>query len=319
MQNLQHKKSRPLLDGFSMKKHLNLKKVRDLTSYQKLAIGSWRSAKDPSIYGRHDIDYTQAAAFTDRFRKEKGLKITPTYITAQAASLVYACHPALNTVLRYGILYQREKISFSFLTAVDTKNPFGKLNLSACVVRDITNLSLEALYKDLSQKIRRAKENKDEVSAAQNRLISKIPSPLMSLFLDLSSFLMYTLNIRLKGVPEDPFGSVMISNLGQIGMDSVFIPVVPYSKVPVFIAMGLVRPRVLAEGRRPVVRDMLRLNYTIDHRCIEGKSLSVMQQMLFMIFKNPDRWLPPAPCDIKEEFKREFRKEFEKKQGLDKA
>ena len=297
-----------------MKKHLNLTKVRDLTSYQKLAIGSWRSAKDPSIYGRHDIDYTRAAAFTERFRKEKGLKITPTYILAQAVSLVYACHPALNTILRWGTLYQRENISFSFLTAVDGKDPFGKLNLSACVIRDIANLSLQALYKELSRKISRAKQNKDEVSAAQNRLISKIPSPLMSLFLDISSFLMYTLNIRLKAAPEDPFGSVMISNLGQIGIDSAFIPIVPYSKVPVFIAMGEVRPRVTAEARRPAVRDMLRLNYTIDHRCIEGKSLSVMQKMLFMIFNNPDRWLPPAPRDIKEEFRSEFKKEFFEKQ-----
>ena len=94
--------------------------------------------------------------------------------------------------------------------------------------------------------------------------------------MNISSFLLYTLNIRFKGLPEDPFGSVMISNLGQIGIDNAFIPLVSYARVPVLIAIGLVKPRPVAtQNREVVVKDMLRINYTIDHRYIDGKSLAL--------------------------------------------
>ena len=294
-------------------RHLRLKRIKDLTSYQRLAIGSWKNAKDPSIYGWHDIDYTQAKEFTSRIFKEKNIKLTPTYLVAQAVSLVFASHPGLNTLLRWGMLYQRKTVSFSFLTAIDLKrNPFGRLNLSACVVRDITGLNILKLHEILSEKIERTKQNTDELIQAQNRLLEKIPTPLMGYFLDISSFLLYTLNIRFKGLPEDPFGSLMISNLGQVGIDSAFIPLASYSRVPVFIALGLVQPRpVVTEKRELAVRDVLRLNYTIDHRYIEGKSLAVMEKMLFLAFKDPERWLLPVPESIKEEFKKEFEKSYQ--------
>ena len=97
-------------------KHLQLKKIKDLTTYQRLAVGSWKNAKDPSIYGRHDIDYEKAEKFTEKILKEKNIKLTPTYLTAQAVSLVFSAHPKLNTLLRAGVLYQREKVNFSFFS-----------------------------------------------------------------------------------------------------------------------------------------------------------------------------------------------------------
>ena len=291
-------------------RHLQLKRIKSLTSYQKLAIGSWRSAKDPSIYGWHDIDCAKALKLKKKILREKGINLTPTYTAAQAFSLIFASRPQMNTLLRGGQLYQRKQVSFSFLTAIDLKGRGGgpdRLDLSACAVHDITKLGLLELYEVLSEKIRRAKHGADEIAAAQSRLLKKIPSPLMGLFLDISSFFLYTLNLSFKGLPRDPFGSLMISNLGQIGIDSALIPLVPYSRAPVNAAIGLVKPRpAVTESRELAVRDMLRISYTIDHRHIDGKSLSLMQKMLFFIFQDPERWMLPPPEAIKEEFLREF-------------
>lgn len=288
-------------------KHLKLKRIKNLSTYQRLSIGSWKNAKDPSIYGWHDIDYSAAEKFAEKIFKEKNIKLTPTYLVAQAVSLVFASHPRLNTLLRGDLIYQRDRISFSFLVAIG--KDFKGFNLSSCVVHDITKLDLLRLYEVLCNKIERTKQNEDEVVKAQSRLLEKIPTPLMRYFLNISSFLLYTLNIRFKGLPEDPFGSVMISNLGQMGIDNAFIPLVPYARVPVLVAIGLVKPRPVAnENREVTVKDMLRINYTIDHRYIDGKSLAVMEKMLFLAFKNPDKWLLPTPESIREKFLREFEK-----------
>ena len=295
-----------------MRKHLNLKRIKNLTTYQKLSIGSWKNAKDPSIYSFQDLNYEKMKEFVEDMRKRRNLRITPTYTVAQAVSLVFAAHPRLNTLLRMGVLYQREKVNFSFLVALDApaslpSAPAQPLNLSSCVVRDMGRLTLGGLYEVLGKKIQQTKSQQDEVVRVQDRLLRKIPTPLMGWFLDVSSFLLYTLNIRWKGMPEDPFGSVMISNLGQMGIDNAYIPLVPYTKVPVVLAIGLLKPRPVVRGDGQVVaQDTLRVHYTIDHRYIEGKSLALMNRMVMFVFENPARWLPPAPRAIKEEFKTEF-------------
>ncbi len=292
-------------------KHLKLSRIKKLTTYQRLAIGSWKNAKDPSIYHWSDVDYEKAQELTDWVLKEKGIKLTPTYIISQAVALIFAVRPQLNTILRAGVLYQRDEVSISYMVAITKKDNPKKFNLSNCVVHGVTKLSLIELYQKLKEKIIETKEIKSESIKSQNNLLKKVPTFLMSYFLDLTAFLLYTLNIRLKGVPYDPFGAVAISNLGQIGVENTFIPLIPYGRVPILIAIGLVKPRpVVNENREVVVKDMLRFCVTINHRYIDGKSLAVMQEMMGFVFKDPKRWLLPAPKDIKEEFTEEFYKNF---------
>ena len=292
-------------------RHLNLKKIKHLTTYQKMAIGTWKEAKDPSIYGLIDINYEPAKKFAAQILEEKGVKLTPTHITAQAVSLVCTARPQLNALLRGNMLYQRDKVSISCLVSVNNKKDhLDRDNLSSCVVHDTSKLGILDLYKILNSKIEKTKNNQDEVIKAQTRLLEKIPSPLMKYFLNTLSFITYALNLKIGKMPYDPFGSVMISNLGQMGIDNAFIPLVYYARVPVIVVIGSVklRPAVLADNT-VAARDTLRLSFTIDHRYIDGKSLAVMNQMLNYIFSSdPKRWLTPSPLDVQKEFLENFSK-----------
>ena len=283
-------------------KHLNIKKLKQLTPYQKIAIGTWKEAKDPSIYAIEDVDYTQAHEFSNGILKEHGIKLTPTYIIAQAISLIAEVRPQLNMILRGGMLYQRNNVNISCLVSVDEEGE-DISNLSSCVVHNTSELGIVELYNTLSRKISQTKNNQDTVVQTQNHLLGKIPSPLMKYVLNILSFVSYTLNFKFKKMPQDPFGSIMISNLGQMGIDTAFIPIVYYSRVPLLVGIGLVKPRpvVLPDGAL-AVKDIVRLNCTIDHRYIDGKSLSVMRKMLVYILSNPKKWLLPSPISIKEEF-----------------
>ena len=287
-------------------KHLDLKKLHKLTPYQKVAIGTWKEAKDPSIYAEEDLDYTPVQAFSEKIFKEQGIRLTPTYIIAQTVSLIFTVRPQLNTILRGNMLYQRKNLSLSCLVSVDEEDQ-DISNLSSCVVHNTSQLNIIELYKILKQKVEQTKNNQDEVVQAQNRLLGKIPAVLMKYVLNTLSFILYTLNLKFKGMPQDPFGSVMISNLGQMGIDKAFIPLVYYSRVPVAIGIGLVKPRpfVLPDGT-VTAKDMIRLNCTIDHRYIDGKSLSIMRKMLVYILSKPEKWLLPSPISIKEEFIKSF-------------
>lgn len=298
-----------------MRKHLNLKKIQPLTNYQKLAIGTWRDAKDPSIYGSLDLDYEKAQSLRDELLQSQQINLTPTYMFSQAAALILAVRPQLNVILTGDKLYQRDIVSISFMVSMDAKGDNSEnFDLSSCVIHDVTKLNLIELYNKLKTEVNLTKQNKSATRKAQKNILGKIPSQLMKYFLNLSSFVMYSLNLKLKNVPHDPFGTLMISNLGQMGFDKAYIPLVPYAKVPILIAIGMVKPRPVATKDRTVeVRDILRINFTVDHRYIDGKSLAIMEQMLQFSFKNPKKWLLPAAEDIKEEFRKEFYQSLLKK------
>lgn len=86
------------------------------------------------------------------------------------------------------------------------------------------------------------------------------------------SLLSYTLNLDLRwaGVPKDPFGAMMISNVGSLGLEAAYPPLVPFSRAPLLVAMGRVEDAPVVENGRVVVGKVLRLFATFDHRVIDG-------------------------------------------------
>jgi len=58
----------------------------------------------------------------------------------------------------------------------------------------------------------------------------------------------------------------MITNIGSLGLDMAWVPIVPYSRVPILLAVGEVRDIPVAENGEIVVRKVMKINATFDHR-----------------------------------------------------
>ncbi|MCU1278927.1 MAG: 2-oxo acid dehydrogenase acyltransferase, partial [bacterium] len=107
--------------------------------------------------------------------------------------------------------------------------------------------------------------------------------------LRLISFLSYTLNLDLRrlGIPQDPFGSIMITNIGSLGLDTAYVPLVPYSRVPILIATGAVKDVPVVESGKIVPGKIMRVNATFDHRFIDGFHASAMSRVLRQWIEHP--------------------------------
>jgi pyruvate dehydrogenase E2 component (dihydrolipoamide acetyltransferase) len=101
---------------------------------------------------------------------------------------------------------------------------------------------------------------------------------------------MYTLNLwtPLLGSPRDPFGSCMITSIGSLGLDMAFAPLVPYSRVPLLIAVGAARETPVVRDGRLTVALISRLCVTIDHRLIDGMHAAKMAKTMLAVFANPE-------------------------------
>jgi len=86
---------------------------------------------------------------------------------------------------------------------------------------------------------------------------------------------------------KDEFGSGMISNIGTFGVSTALAPLVPFSRTPVVLLLGQVEDRVVAEEGRPVVRPMISIGVTFDHRFMDGFQAGKMLQIFRAYLEDP--------------------------------
>jgi hypothetical protein len=104
----------------------------------------------------------------------------------------------------------------------------------------------------------------------------------------------WNLDLRRLGVPRDAFGSAMITNIGSLGLESAFAPLIPYSRVPLILALGAVEDTPVVDGDRVVPGKTMRVCATFDHRLLDGAHAARMARVLRAPLRRPVRSLRPA-------------------------
>jgi pyruvate dehydrogenase E2 component (dihydrolipoamide acetyltransferase) len=62
----------------------------------------------------------------------------------------------------------------------------------------------------------------------------------------------------------------MITNVGTLGLDVAYVPLVPFSHVPILLAVGAVREKAIVVDGEVVVAKTMTMSATFDHRVIDG-------------------------------------------------
>ena len=90
--------------------NLELVHKKDITPFRRLAIGTWRTAYDPSVYGTMHIHMDRATAYIEAFRQKTGVRLTVSHLVARAAAESLKKMPGANALLRFNRVYLRERI-----------------------------------------------------------------------------------------------------------------------------------------------------------------------------------------------------------------
>ncbi|MCP3141834.1 2-oxo acid dehydrogenase subunit E2 [Pyxidicoccus xibeiensis] len=266
--------------------HLELIPKRDLSSFRKLAIGSWKTAYDPTVYGTLTVRMDKAMAYIEAFRQRTGIRLTVTHLVAKAMGEALRRCPDANAILRYNRIYLRQRVTLSTLV-VQTDG--GKVDLTSARIEDADKKNLKEIASDLEEAVRRVRERRDVALEKGKGTIQKIPYLFLNTFTWLLSFFMYTLNLDLSrfGMPKDAFGSAIITNVGSLGLDTAYVPLAPYTRVPIFVAPGAVKEVPVVEDGKVVPGKVMNINATFDHRFIDGFHAGVLANTLREMLENP--------------------------------
>lgn len=240
----------------------------DSSAFRRIAAAMWNRPSDPTIYGFIDIDASRTLPFIDRFREQTGKRLTITGVVAAAVARAFARHPELNAKVRFsGRLEQRSSVDL--VVSVSTG---GGRDLSAARVEDAGGLGLEALSGVLESAIAETRSGRDPDYRRSRDVMRKLPWWLVRPALRVSDFVGNELDMHLPklGMPRDPFGTAVITNVGMFGIDTAFAPFVPLGRCPMLLLVTEVKERPVVVDGEIAARPVLRLCATFDHRIIDG-------------------------------------------------
>lgn len=271
--------------------NIDLQPVREYSAFRRLALGSWRTAYDPTIYGAMEVRMEPCLAYIEAFRQRTGIRLTVTHLVAKALAEGLRKCPEANGVLRFNRIYLRKQVDLSILV-VQTDEGASRVDLAAAKIENVDQKSLYQLAREIEAQVSRVRKRQDPAMEQGKKSTAKIPLWLMGWALDLLSFLMYTLNLDLSwaGIPKDPFGGATVTNVGSLGIETAYVPLVPYTRVPIFVAPGAITDAPVVENGQVVPGKVLRLHATFDHRLVDGFHTMVLAKTIRAWLEEPFRY-----------------------------
>lgn len=268
-----------------------LTKVTQAPVFRKIALGSWNTVGDPTVYGMLEIDMTSSLRFIEEMNRIHNVKITPVHMVGKALASVMKMRPEINGMIRLGRLYQRKNIDMFYQVNVPGEGPDGvkKASLAGVVVRNADQLSVVEIAQQLKDKSHKIRIGQDKEAGKGIETMRKVPWRLIKFVLNMTSFLTYDLNLNLSkfGIPSDPFGSAMITNVGSLGVDIAWAPLVPYSRSPLLLTVGCVKECPWVVNGKVEVRPIMKIGVTFDHRFMDGVHAAAMSRHFQEFFENP--------------------------------
>jgi pyruvate/2-oxoglutarate dehydrogenase complex dihydrolipoamide acyltransferase (E2) component len=268
--------------------NLELERKGELSSFRKIAIGTWERTYDPSVYGTMELRMDDAMRYLADFRRVTGRRLTVSHLMAKAAAAVLETCPDANAIMRFNHIYLRKRIGI-FFQVVMTDEGEGKVDLSGATLYDVEKKTLVEICDEFEKKVEKVRKREDPALEKTRGTFKSMPHFLLNILLKVIAFFSFTLNWDLKwaGIPSDPFGSMMITNVGSLGLDVAYVPLVPYSRVPILLAVGAVKERAVVVEGKVVAAKMMSVNATFDHRIIDGFHAAQMSKVLRAWLEHP--------------------------------
>ena len=220
-------------------KNVDLGPALPMSSWRKIMLGTWSKASDPTTYGTIDLDMGPALVYLEKLKEKSGVKVTLSHIAGKIVAHMVEHSPEINCIMRFGRLYPRKSIDVFFQVASDSD---GK-DLSGMTIRRANEKSVLAIAQEMHERVHAIRVKGDPRFKPMKKTMGLIPSCLTGYVIHFMSWIMYSLNIwsSLFKIPKDSFGSIMVTNIGSLGLDSAFAPLIPYSRVPMVLALGAAR------------------------------------------------------------------------------
>lgn len=267
----------------TFKRNVDFLPYKPMSRWRKLAVSTWRNSEEASFYGWIDYDAAGIRKVINEFHRQ-GHRISPTAIAAKGVAKAISAYPKLNSVIRFGRIYQRKSIDVFFQVAPDDTGD----TLTGICIRQCDKKTLSEIHDEIRERVKRIRKGEDDFIGF-GTIMQYVPSFIIGWFQAMVSFFVYQLNIwsPLFGIPQDAFGSAMVTSVGMLGLQRGLAPLMPYVQCPMIVTIGKLEQKVLVQDGEIVIKEVIPICATMDHRLIDGVGAAKLMHALKTYFENP--------------------------------
>lgn len=238
------------------------------TSFMAMAAQMWPKPDQPTIHGSAEIEMTKALDYMKKYSEKHGVHVTVTHLVIAALARYLKKYPEANVKCEAGKYYHRGDVDIFVLVSV----PGNEEDVAGVMLRNCDELSLAEIAYRLRGKATDVKRGKDETYGKARSMFARYPPWLTKIIVKFADFYLNRMNGDLsgQGMPRDPFGSAMVTSVGMFGIEEAYGPIIPFARLPIFIVVTEVRDRPWVENGKVVVRPIMKLMVTLDHRVMDG-------------------------------------------------
>lgn len=278
-------------------KNLDLKPVRRPSAFRRIAMATWRRSNDPVVHGSMVVRMEAAERYIADFRAATGRRLTVTHLVCRAMGSLMVTHPDVNVIIRLGRLYQRQDRTVMF-QVVMTDPESGKVDLSMHTVDRADERDLLEIIDHFETGVRKVRAAGDSPVERTRRRMKALPTWLTAWAMQLMAFLLYDLNLDLTalGVPSKSFGGIAVTNVGSLGIEEAYVPLPPYTRTPMFVALGAVATTPVIEGDAVVPGRTMKLMASFDHRVLDGSHAAALASTMRAWLEDPVAHFGPVPA-----------------------
>ena len=225
---------------------------------------------EAEVYLQEQIDVTELLKYIEKKNKEnKEYKMTPFHVFVAAVAKTIYFRPYLNRFIAGRRVYQRDKITLSFVVKRSFEDHAEEMLL-------IMKAEPKSTIFDISKKIvgdagKLRREKSTDINDIMS-FVGKMPRFLTRLFFGLVRIAdFYGLMPKVITSGDPNFTTVLLSNLGSIKCDAPYHHLNNYGTNSIMITVGEIHkaPIVNSDGEIEI-RDVVNLGCTVDERIADG-------------------------------------------------
>lgn len=238
------------------------------TAWRELATALYAPPAEGKIYGTLDLDVGEALRFLEA-RRAEGVPLTITHLMVAALGRALAEDvPELNCFVRRGRVVPRSRVDVALAAQSAAGQGVGVIR-----VRDAHRLGLAEIAERVRGEAGRHRAGDESRINRSRHALRRIPWPLRRPAVRALSWCVNELGLEVRslGVSGDVFGSILLSNLGTFGLGTAMLALFPAARLPAAVAMGRVEERAVVRGGEIVIRPVLPVTGTFDHRLVDGE------------------------------------------------
>lgn len=262
------------------------KKSKNVSPYFKVIPSVMLDRADAQVYFKQDISLKHLDEYIDK-KAQEGIKLSYMTIIYAALVRIIAERPNLNRFAMNGVLYDRDKIYVSLVIkkSLSDEAPETSTKLAFNGSENIFEIKdrLEALI-EKNKDIENA-NNTDNLANA----LSLIPDRLIRYAIKLLTFLDKHGIMPRAIIDASPFHtSVFLTNVGSLGIDSIYHHLYNFGTTSMFFSMGKKKKSYIYEDDEIREEKCITLAFVGDERICDGYYYASSFKLLSKYLKKPE-------------------------------